>query len=226
MKLQPRRTACAATVLLCIAISTRVAAHRLDECLQAARIAVDPGRITLELDVTPGVAIVDSLVPEIDRDRDGTIDAREQQDFIRRLLGSVDLSLDGRRLELTDRTATFPDLSALRTGEGMIRVRASVAVPTQSAGVHQVAFRNRYREDVSVYLANALVPDSNRVTITAQHHSAEQRELAIDYELHAETTAVPWPWILAAALLISTLFAIRSVPRHSIRMAGATGSKC
>ena len=202
--------------------ATSVGAHRLDECLQAARIAVEPERITLELDVTPGVAIVDSFIPEIDRDRDGTIAAGEQQDFVRRLLGSMDLSLDGRRLELADSTATFPALAALRTGEGMIRIRASVAVPTQAAGAHRVAFGNRYRRDVSVYLANALVPDSDRVAITAQHHSAEQRDLAIDYDLRAETPALPWPWIVTAALLALTLFMIRRMPRHSTHAIGTT----
>src|SRR6476469_8779578 len=94
-RLQPRCRNCAAVVLLAIAAgSTGVAAHRLDECLQAARIAVEPDRIALELDVTPGVAIAESFIPEIDRDRDGTIAAHEQQEFIRRILGSVDLSLD------------------------------------------------------------------------------------------------------------------------------------
>jgi len=202
--------------------ATSVGAHRLDECLQAARIAVEPERITLELDVTPGVAIADSFIPEIDRDRDGTIAAREQQDFVRRVLGSMDVSLDGRRLELADSTATFPELAALRTGEGMIRVRASVAVPIQSAGAHRVAFRNGYRRDVSVYLANALVPESDRVAITAQHHSAEQRDLVIDYDLHAETPALWWPWLAAAAVLALTLFLIRPVPRRSTDVVGTT----
>jgi len=216
-RLQPRCRNCAAVVLLAIAAgSTGVAAHRLDECLQAARIAVEPDRIALELDVTPGVAIAESFIPEIDRDGDGTIAAREQQEFIRRILGSVDLSLDGHRLELSHGSATFPELAALRTGEGMIRLRTDVAVPTLSAGVHQVVFRNRYRGDVSVYLANALVPASDRVAITAQHHSAEQRELMIDYKLHAETTTPPWPWIAAAAVLALALVVVRPVPRQSM----------
>ena len=215
---QSSRRNCAAVVLLAIAAgSTGVAAHRLDECLQAARIAVEPDRLALELDVTPGVAIAESFIPEIDRDRDGTIAAHEQQEFIRRILGSVDLSLDGHRIELSDGTATFPELAALRTGEGMIRLRTDVAVPRPSAGVHEISFRNRYRGDVSVYLANALVPDSDRVAITAQHHSAEQRELMIDYELHAETATLPWPWIAAAAALALTLSFLRPMPRPSIR---------
>lgn len=221
-RLQPRFPNYAAFVLLAIAAgSTGVAAHRLDECLQAARIAVEPERIALELDVTPGVAIAESFIAEIDRDRDGTIAGPEQQEFIRRILGSVDLSLDGRRIELSDRTATFPELAALRTGEGMIQLRADGAVPMPSAGAHQVSFRNRYRGDVSVYLANALVPDSDRVAITAQHHSGEQRELLIDYELRAQTATVPWPWIAAAAALALALFFLRPTPRASIRAATA-----
>ena len=50
-----------------VAAGTGISAHRLDECLQAALIDIAPDRITLELDVTPGVAIAESLIPEIDR---------------------------------------------------------------------------------------------------------------------------------------------------------------
>ena len=210
------RARSAATVLLAaLAASTTVGAHRLDECLQAARIAVERERITLELDVTPGVAIADSLIPEIDRNRDGSISAREQHDFARSVLGSVDLSLDGGRLELTGITATFPELDALRAGEGMIRLNASAAIPTQSVGTHQVAFRNWYREDVSVYLANALVPDSEQVAITAQHHSAEQRDLTIAYELHAESPML-WIWMLLPVALAFAIFVLRPTPKQAI----------
>ena len=81
-----------------------------------------------------------------------------------------------------------------------------------------------YRADVSVYLANALVPESDRIAITAQRHSVEQRELEIDYQLHAETIVLPWSWIVAAALLTLTVFTVRSPSRHSVRTVEAGSS--
>ena len=41
---------------LTIAGGAGVSAHRRDEYLQAARLAIDPGRVQLELDLTPGIA--------------------------------------------------------------------------------------------------------------------------------------------------------------------------
>ena len=97
-----RAGSCGLAIVLAIAAGTAVVgAHRLDECLQAARLAIEPDRITLELDVTPGVAIAESFITEIDLDRDGAIAAPEQEDFARRVLESVNLSLDGRRVVVT-----------------------------------------------------------------------------------------------------------------------------
>ena len=50
------------------------------------------------------------------------------------------------------------------------------------------------RRDVSVYLANALVPRSDRVVITAQRRDPAQRDLTIDYVLRPgpDTSALTW----------------------------------
>ena len=52
-----------------------VSAHRRDEYLQAARLAIDPGRVQLELDLTPGIALADAIIADIDRNRDGSLSA-------------------------------------------------------------------------------------------------------------------------------------------------------
>ena len=44
-----------AWVLVLVAVAGPVSAHRLDEYLQAARIGIDPERVQIELDLTPGV---------------------------------------------------------------------------------------------------------------------------------------------------------------------------
>ncbi|HXI29434.1 MAG TPA: hypothetical protein VNG89_13440, partial [Vicinamibacterales bacterium] len=50
----------------------RVSAHRRDEYLQAARLAIDPGRVQIELDLTPGIALAEAILADIDRNRDGS----------------------------------------------------------------------------------------------------------------------------------------------------------
>ena len=71
-------------------------------------------------------------------------------------------------------------------------------MPALSAGDHQVLFRNAFQPEGSVYLANALVPSSDGVAVTAQHRDADQRNLTIDYRIRSGNAARPPIWPLAA----------------------------
>ena len=55
--------------------SAEVSAHRADEYLQAARLAIDPARVQIELDLTPGIALAEAIIADIDRNRDGSLSA-------------------------------------------------------------------------------------------------------------------------------------------------------
>jgi len=191
-----------------ISASRGVSAHRLDECLQAARIAIEPNRVELELDLTPGMAVADAIISEIDRDRDGSLSTDETQAYVRRVLAAIDLENDGQSLEVKPGATTFAAIDALRRGEGMIRLRADAALPNPSTGPHHVFFRNRYRPDVSVYLANALMPASDRVAVTGQRHDAEQRDLTIDYALRSEHAMSVPAWIVAIISGVAALIAL------------------
>jgi len=57
-----------------------------------------------------------------------------------------------------------------------------------------LTFRNRHHPDRGVYLANALVPQTDRVEVTAQRRDADQRELTIDYVLRAVPAPPAW-WL-------------------------------
>lgn len=48
----------------------------------------------------------------------------------------------------------------LRDGIGTIRIVARSAAPFSPARSHQIRYRNLHRPDISVYLANVLVPFS------------------------------------------------------------------
>jgi hypothetical protein len=165
--------------------ATDLSAHRRDELLQAARIAVAPGRVELELDLAPGVAIADLLIAEIDRDRDGTFSRAEQNDYVARAIREITLAIDGRPLQVEPTVEAFPDPSALRTGDSVIRLQSTVTLPRLSKGDHQLSFRNTHRPEVSVYLANALVPDGDAIVINAQRRDQAQSDLTIDYTLRA-----------------------------------------
>ena len=72
-----------------------MSAHRRDEYLQAARIAIDPGRVQIELDLTPGIALAEAIIADIDRNRDGSLSADEQRAYASLVLSALTLEVDG-----------------------------------------------------------------------------------------------------------------------------------
>jgi hypothetical protein len=185
-----------------------VSAHRLDEYLQAARLAIDPGRVQIELDLTPGIALAEAILADIDRNRDGSLSAEEQRAYGSLVLSALDLEVDGTRLPLRLDASSFPGAEAVKRGEGTIRLHAAAILPRLSIGFHQLLFRNRHHRDRSVYLANALVPESDRIAVTAQRRDGDQSELIIDYVVRAApatSTAVLLLGSIAAATALAAL---------------------
>jgi len=173
-------------------------AHRRDECLLAARLDIEPGRVELELDLTPGIAVADATIADLDRDRDGVLSEEERGAYVGRALDAVVLELDGRPLQVAPIESTFPGLHDFRRGEGTIRLRSAAVLPPQADGDHHLSFRHTKQRDGSVYLANALVPASDRVTITAQRRDVTQRDLTIDYVLRRGPATSAPTWLLGA----------------------------
>jgi hypothetical protein len=184
----PRSRRSSAAGLLAAALiagaGSSASAHRRDEYLQAARLAVDPDRVRIELDLTPGIAVADGVIAGIDTDRSGAISSAEAQAYAAVVRQSVHLEVDAAPLAVYLSATTFPDVAAMRNGEGPIRLILTGVLPPLAAGRHALRFRNAHRPDIGVYLANALVPDSRRIAIIGQRRDVAQRELTIDYDLH------------------------------------------
>jgi hypothetical protein len=161
-------------------------AHRLDEYLQAARLAIDPDRVELALDLTAGIAVAEMVLSEIDLDENGSISVAEARAYSDRVLSAIALDVDGIPLRVELVESTFPGFDSVRQGEGTTRIRAVASMPRLADGLHHLRYRNAYRSDIGVYLANALVPASDRVIVAAQHRDINQRDLVIDYMLSGQ----------------------------------------
>jgi hypothetical protein len=200
----PRRSVAAVTSTLIVSASSGPSAHRLDEYLQAARIAIDPERVQIELDLTPGLAIAGLVIGEIDRDRTGTISAGEQQAYASVVQEAIRLEVDGTPLRVELTNSRFPGIEAVRNGEAAIRIELAAAIGTVSAGPHRLLYRNTHRPDIGVYLANVLVPASDRVAVTGQQRDVDQRQLVVDYVLDVDPAAGARGWFFPsiAGLLI------------------------
>jgi hypothetical protein len=178
-----RGTALLIAAATSIALSAGVSAHRLDEYLQTARIAIQPDRVHVELDLTPGVAVADRVVQRLDIDGDGALSIGEQQTYARQVLSSIALRVDGTPLQMTLVASQFPDVEAVERGEGTIRLDLDSVVPLLTPGRHQLFFRNANDPDSAAYLANALIPENDRISIARQVRDASQRELTIDFDV-------------------------------------------
>jgi hypothetical protein len=184
-----RSRAIGALTLLLVLMSGRwTSAHRLDEYLQAARLAIDPDRVELALDLTAGIAVAQKVLSEIDLDENGSISLAEARAYSDRVLRAIALDVDGipLRVELVD--STFPTLESVRQGEGTARIQAVASMPRLADGLHHLRYRNGYHSDIGVYLANALVPASDRVIVAAQRRDINQRDLVIEYMLSGQST--------------------------------------
>jgi len=210
-----RNTALALAVMTVVIATTRLSAHRRDEYLQAARLAIDPDRVQIALDLTPGIAVAEGVLAEIDHDANRSISAVEARAYSERVLSDIALDVDGvpLRVELVD--SAFPTIDTMRRGEGTTRIHAVAPMPRLAVGLHHLRYRNTCRSDIGVYLANALVPASDRVTVAAQRRDVDQRDLIVDYRLRGDRAArvrqgLPVGVTGALVLLVNVWWRLRS----------------
>src|SRR5882672_893737 len=94
--------------LMLLALPFSVSAHRLDEYLQATFVAIEPGGIKLQINLTPGVAVAGQVLALIDRDTNDVISTNEAAAYAELVRHELTLQLDGRALELTLTLSEFP----------------------------------------------------------------------------------------------------------------------
>jgi hypothetical protein len=188
-------------------------AHRLDEYLQATRLSIDLDRVSVEIDLTPGVRVALRVFGWMDTNGDGEISATESAAYARQMLDAVVLSVDGRTVPVTLVDFRFPDVRDMSLGVGTIRLRATSTMPSASSGRHQLAYVNEHRPGISVYLVNALVPPDARIQIAAQRRDPAQHRLTLEYDV---TTHSAWARTscLLAGLAAVALLAVARRPRR------------
>lgn len=202
----------ASVVVAVLLLAAPSQAHRLDEYLQATRITVEPDRIALQVRLTPGMSLADEVIALIDRDRDGRVAPAEARAYGASVLGDLVLRVDGRPLRLTLDQVRVPSLPEMRDGMASTIIEASTAVPFETSGRHVLRYRNDHQPVSSVYLANAMMPDSGAITIAGQGRDRQQRELRLDVKVGNNRLSMAWT-AAAAALLGGLAIARRPATR-------------
>jgi len=206
-------SAAAAAAALVLVLQASSSAHRRDEYLQAARVALLPDRVTIQLDLTPGIDVADAIVRLVDRDGDGTLSAGEQRRYADDVVGALDARVDEDRLALQLSGSSFPSIAAMRAGEGTIQLLASAAHRRLTGGAHQFFLENPHQPQRSVYLANALVPATSLLAVLDQRRDERQTQVTIDYRVRADA-AVPYAAWVFAGLPIAAVLVWRRTRRH------------
>ena len=170
---------------LVLAFAANSFAHRLDEYLQATRIAVATNRIDLSIDLTPGAAVADQLLGVIDQDRDGQISEGERSDYARQFLKDIQLKLNEKPLTLSLVDISFPEPFEVRSGVGVIRLKANASVDPLAVGNHTLSLSNKHLPAISVYLVNALKPKDSTIQVNKQTRDELQKNYRLSFDVTA-----------------------------------------
>ena len=168
-------------LLALLAFPSAVFAHRDDQYLQATLVVIEPSGVRLQINLTPGVAVAEQVLAQIDRDRDGAISQDEAAVYAKLLKGDLTLRIDGRKLELKLTGSAFVPPAELRTGAGTMHMEFSAISGPLATGGHRLALENRHLTKISVYLINAAQPRFATVQITRQKRNQNQSAGEIEF---------------------------------------------
>lgn len=207
-------TRLAAAGVILLLTSTRASAHRLDEYLQATTISVGKTRVQAEIRLTPGVAVFQIVLANIDTDADGVISETEQRAYAERVLGDMSLTIDGDRLRLRLVSMRFAKIEEMKAGGGEIQLEFDADV-SRGGPNRRLIFENQHQSGIAAYLVNCLVPRDPDIQITAQDRNYQQSFYQVDYlqaDVRSGLQASAWwsssrGWLGAAALLLFAGFA-------------------
>ena len=178
------RTLCHLPLLFAlIAFPPAVFAHRDDQYLQATLVAIEPRAVRLQINLTPGIAVAEQVIAEIDRDRDGAISKNEAAAYAELLKHDLTLRIDGQDLELKLTASEFVEPAELRTGSGTLQMEFSAIFGPLAAGPHMLTLENRHSTAISVHLINAARPRFATVQITRQKRNQNQSAGEIEFTL-------------------------------------------
>ena len=182
-------------------------AHTLNEYVQALRVDVGSARLLVYLDLTPGTNIAAHVLQRIDGNGDGALSPTEAEAYARSVIADLAITLDGHDVALSLVRVETPAAEELRDGQGAIRIHTS-ARPSTPNGRHRLVVRNGHLPSLSVYLANALLPDAADIRILQQSRDLRQQTFSLDYEIRGvNRTALAW--LLAASTMLTLLVSAR-----------------
>jgi hypothetical protein len=178
-------------------------AHRLDEYMQATLVAIAPGDIRLQINLTPGVKVAERIIGLIDADGDGAIAPAEADAYAAAVNQDLAIRVDRKSVIAKVAAHNFPPPEELRTGAGIIQIELAVAPGGFGDGPHRLDFANGHLPEFSVYLFNAAQPSGGQPRILEQVRNRTQSECAVAFTFAPRTP--PGQPISNVALAVAAL---------------------
>ena len=159
-----------------------VSAHPVDEMVQGAYIMLAPAKIGLELDLTPGSEVVQTLVDAIDLNRDGVLDDAEGQAFGENVIAQSRLHVDEANLPLSIERISMPSSEALIAGSQTIQIFAT-ATRDDGVGEQTLVYENAYAPVKTLRMSNIFLQPGNgwSYEVVGQTHGLDGATLTVDF---------------------------------------------
>lgn len=159
-------------------------AHPLDEIVQGAYLSLAPGKVLLELDLSPGPLVVGKVLAALDPNGDGKVTAAEARAYAGKVLSQSTLTVDGKALPWRLDEIQVPAYGNLKTAGDTIKIYATAARPDR-AGAHTLTYLNRYAPAKSQPIANIfLLPGSDwTYGVAGQQHTDDGRGLTVRFQV-------------------------------------------
>jgi hypothetical protein len=171
--------------LFLLALPSAGWAHQLDEYIQATLVAIEPGEIRLQMNLTPGVQVASQVLTLINQNHNSVISTNGAAAYAEALRHDLVVRLDDRVVELKLNTSKFPAVSEIREGTGIIQIEFSITPASFAAGAHKLTLDNRHLPAISAYLFNAARPKSDLIQITGQKRNDTQSLGEVDFNFSA-----------------------------------------
>ncbi|GGR17896.1 hypothetical protein [Deinococcus ruber] len=157
-------------------------AHPVDEVVQGAYLTLTPGKVLLELDLTPGEKVAGTMLKSLDTNGDGKASVAEARAYATQVLGQSTLRVGTVAVPWTLDEITVPPLGILKVGGDTIKIYATARRP-EVAGGQTFSYQNRYQPVKSQWIANVFLQPAGgwQYGVTGQQHSSDGQQLTVKY---------------------------------------------
>jgi nickel/cobalt transporter (NicO) family protein len=190
-----------------ILLAAPAAAHPLDEVVHQTYLTPAASRLTVRLDLTPGVLVAAQFARSVDVNGDGALTAAEIDGHVVAVQSAVSAEVDGRVVDLTVVDRRYPPVDLLAAGGGTVTLEWSAALPGDA---RQVVFSDRYDPGATSAVQMSVLVASDPVPLGRIGHEDNGRRMTVALNPDAPSSAAAHSAALGAPAGSTMLDALRS----------------